>query len=94
MPVLSFIDGSVVREMGAPDILNRYPVANSLVEEASSGAVGGNRVHDRDVRAPQTDEIKESGYGRSELMADTTIVVLAMAAIVAAVVFLVVLFYG
>jgi len=94
MPALSSIDGSVVREMGAPDILNRYPGANSLIEEASSEAVGGNRVNDRDARASQTDLVREREYRGKMLAVDTTIVVLAAVACVAAFVLIFLMFYG
>jgi len=74
--------------------LNRYPVANSLVEEASSEAVGGNRVHDRDKRSAETDQIKERECGGRKLAVDTTMVVLAMVACAAAFVLIFLMFYG
>jgi hypothetical protein len=80
--------------MGAADILNRYPGANSLFEEASSEAVGGNRVHDRDAHASQTDPVKEREYRGKMLAVDTTIVVLAAVACVAAFALFFLMFYG
>ena len=79
--------------MGAPDLMNRYHGMNSMVEEASSEAVGGNRVQDREMD-PSIEAVREGAYRSLDLAVDTSVIVLALIAMGAAVVFLTVLLYG
>jgi hypothetical protein len=79
---------------GAPDIINRYPCINSMVEEASSEAVGGTRLVDRERDAAALDAVRERECGRTQLATDTLLVILGVITGVAAFSLIFLMFYG